>query len=64
MYIYMRYRVIFQCMYIICNNQIRVTLIFLTANIYCIYFFMFKLFSIIYLTGSLGAQAALKFVDT
>lgn len=54
----------FQCMYIICNNQIRVADIFITTNIYCIYFFVFKNFSIIYLTGSFGAQAALKLLDS
>lgn len=60
----MRYRIAFQCMYIICNDQIRVTDMFITTNIYCIYFFVSKNFSIIYLTGSLGAQAALKLLDS
>lgn len=56
----MRYRVTFQCMRIIYNDQIRVTDMLITTKIYCIYFFVFRIISIIHLTGSLGAQATLK----
>lgn len=56
----MRYRVRFKYMNVIWNGQIRVTDLSITTSIYCVYFFLFRIFSISYLTGSLVAHAVLK----